>query len=135
MRTFSRVIYASTELTVFAAYSTITYPQFVVTPENKLQFVYRTAVSGNGAAQLAEYSNDAWSNVGQWSSATGSYTSTTGAVSTARNVRALFPHMGLVAHSHHSYTFTVSPIPRLDVCTRPERGARTTRPSVAAVQA
>lgn len=66
--------------------TTVTYPQFVVTPDNKLQFVYRTAVSGNGAAQLAEYSNGAWANVGQWSSATGSYTSTTGATSTARNL-------------------------------------------------
>ncbi|KZV93365.1 hypothetical protein EXIGLDRAFT_740138 [Exidia glandulosa HHB12029] len=65
--------------------TTVTYPQFVVTPENKLQFVYRTAVSGNGAAQLAEYSSGTWSNVGQWTSATGSYTAN-GATSTARNL-------------------------------------------------
>ncbi|EJD44093.1 hypothetical protein AURDEDRAFT_65740 [Auricularia subglabra TFB-10046 SS5] len=65
---------------------TVTYPQFVVTPDRKLQFVYRTALSGNGAQQLAEYTNGRWASVGQWTSATGSYTSKTGATSTARNL-------------------------------------------------
>lgn len=64
----------------------MTYPQWLVTPDNKLQFVYRSGVSGNGAGQLAEYSGGVWTNVGSWSSASGSYTSDTGAVSTARNL-------------------------------------------------
>lgn len=66
--------------------STITYPQFVVTPDNLLQFVFRSGVSGNGATQLAEYNGGSWSNVGSWASATGTYTSTNGATSTARNL-------------------------------------------------
>ncbi|KAF8869191.1 hypothetical protein CPB84DRAFT_1805190 [Gymnopilus junonius] len=66
--------------------STITYPQFVVTPDNLLQFVYRSGVSGNGATQLAEYNAGSWSNVGSWASASGTYTSTNGATSTARNL-------------------------------------------------
>ncbi|KAH7107823.1 hypothetical protein BKA62DRAFT_740536 [Auriculariales sp. MPI-PUGE-AT-0066] len=66
--------------------TTVTYPQFAVTPDNKLQFIYRSGVSGNGAAQLAEWSGSAWSSVGQWSSASGSYTSTNGVVSTVRNL-------------------------------------------------
>ncbi|KAH8813831.1 hypothetical protein DL96DRAFT_1472419 [Flagelloscypha sp. PMI_526] len=65
----------------------VTYPQFVVTPNNLLQFFYRTGVSGNGATQLAEYSGGTWTNVGSWASASGSYTSPpTSAVSTARNL-------------------------------------------------
>ncbi|KAF8182304.1 hypothetical protein BJ912DRAFT_978539 [Pholiota molesta] len=53
--------------------STITYPQFVVTPDNLLQF-------------LAEYNGGTWSNVGSWASASGTYTSTNGQTSTARNL-------------------------------------------------
>lgn len=64
----------------------MTYPQFVVTPDNLLQFVYRSGVSGNGATQLAEYSGGKWSNVGSWASATGTYTSTNGVTSGARNL-------------------------------------------------
>ncbi|KAF8158012.1 hypothetical protein B0H34DRAFT_749368 [Crassisporium funariophilum] len=66
--------------------SVITYPQFVVTSDNLLQFVFRSGVSGNGATQLAEYNGASWSNVGSWASASGTYTSTTGATSTARNL-------------------------------------------------
>lgn len=66
--------------------STITYPQFVVTPDNLLQFVFRSGVSGDGATQLAEYSAGTWTNVGSWASATGTYTSTNGATSSARNL-------------------------------------------------
>lgn len=69
--------------------STVTYPQFVITPGNKLQFVYRSGISGNGAAQLAEYdgSSGSWTNVGQWTSASGSYTSpTTKSSSSTRNL-------------------------------------------------
>ncbi|RDB14879.1 hypothetical protein Hypma_016361 [Hypsizygus marmoreus] len=66
--------------------TTVTYPQFVVTPDNLLQFVYRSGVSGNGATQLAEYSGGKWSNVGSWASASGTYKSTNGVTSSARNL-------------------------------------------------
>ncbi|KAF9525469.1 hypothetical protein CPB83DRAFT_543391 [Crepidotus variabilis] len=66
--------------------TTVTYPQFVVTPDNHLQFVYRSGVSGNGATQLAEYNSGSWSSVGSWASASGTYTSSNGATSTARNL-------------------------------------------------
>ncbi|PPR06315.1 hypothetical protein CVT24_001027 [Panaeolus cyanescens] len=66
--------------------STVTYPQFVLTSDNVLQFVYRSGVSGNGATQLAEYNGGSWSNVGSWASASGTYTSTNGKTSTARNL-------------------------------------------------
>ncbi|KAF5377974.1 hypothetical protein D9615_006668 [Tricholomella constricta] len=65
---------------------TVTYPQFVVTSDNLLQFVYRSGVSGNGATQLAEYNGGKWNNVGSWASASGTYTSTNGVKSTARNL-------------------------------------------------
>ncbi|KAF7353695.1 hypothetical protein MVEN_01054400 [Mycena venus] len=64
----------------------ITYPQFVVTPNNNLQFVFRSGVSGNGATQLAEYSGGTWTNVGSWASATGTYTAPSGVTSTLRNL-------------------------------------------------
>ncbi|KNZ73157.1 hypothetical protein J132_00992 [Termitomyces sp. J132] len=67
--------------------TTITYPQFVVTPDNLLQFVYRTGVSGNGATQLAEYNDGVWANVGSWASASGTYTSPNGVTSSARTWR------------------------------------------------
>ncbi|KAH9480726.1 Ulvan lyase, long isoform [Psilocybe cubensis] len=66
--------------------STITYPQFVLTSDNLLQFVFRTGISGNGATQLAEYNGNSWSNIGSWASASGTYTSTNGVTSTARNL-------------------------------------------------
>jgi len=66
--------------------STITYPQFVITPDNLLQFVFRSGVSGNGATQLAEYNGGSWSNIGSWASASGTYTAPNGATSTARNL-------------------------------------------------
>ncbi|KAF8895985.1 hypothetical protein BD779DRAFT_554756 [Infundibulicybe gibba] len=66
--------------------SVITYPQFVITPDNLLQFVFRSGVSGNGATQLAEYNNGVWTNVGSWASASGTYTSTNGVTSGARNL-------------------------------------------------
>ncbi|KAJ7221715.1 hypothetical protein GGX14DRAFT_430797 [Mycena pura] len=64
----------------------ITYPQFVITPTNLLQFVFRTGVSGNGATQLAEYSAGTWTNVGSWASAgrahvSGTWREQSGAVS------------------------------------------------------
>ena len=52
---------------------TVTYPRFLVTPENRLQLSYRTGVSGNGTLELAEY-DGAWRRLGRWTSATGSFT-------------------------------------------------------------
>ncbi|KAJ7702200.1 hypothetical protein B0H17DRAFT_1157420 [Mycena rosella] len=77
----------------------ITYPQFVITPTNLLQFVFRSGVSGNGATQLAEYSGGTWSNVGSWASATGTYTAPSGATSTLRN---LYIH-GFTYHGNRAY--------------------------------
>ncbi|CAE6421339.1 unnamed protein product [Rhizoctonia solani] len=65
--------------------SQFTYPQFLITPDNLLQLFYRSAVSGNGVAQMAEYNGASWTNLGGYSSATGSYTYN-GATSTARNL-------------------------------------------------
>ncbi|NBH08433.1 BNR repeat-containing protein [Amycolatopsis sp. SID8362] len=64
----------------------ITYPQFVVTPERKLQLSYRTGGSGNGVNELAEYSGGSWRKLGKWTSATGSWTSGNGVTSTTRNM-------------------------------------------------
>lgn len=69
--------------TVFSA---ITYPQFVITPDNLLQFVYRSGISGNGATQLAEYRSGTWYNIGSWASSNGTYTAPSGAKSLARNL-------------------------------------------------
>ncbi|TFK26832.1 hypothetical protein FA15DRAFT_686193 [Coprinopsis marcescibilis] len=63
----------------------ITYPQFVITPSNALQFVYRSGVSGNGATQLAEYTGGTWRNVGSWATNSGSY-SARGVTSNNRNL-------------------------------------------------
>ncbi|MET9225714.1 BNR repeat-containing protein [Lentzea sp. NPDC003310] len=64
----------------------MTYPRFVVTPEGRLQFSYRTGGSGNGVTELAEYSGGTWRRLGAWTSATGSYTGPNGVVSTTRNL-------------------------------------------------
>lgn len=63
----------------------ISYPQFVVTPDRRLQFSFRTGGSGNGTNELAEY-DGTWRKLGKWSSATGSYTGPNGVVSTTRNM-------------------------------------------------
>jgi hypothetical protein len=63
---------------------TVTYPRFLITPENRLQLSYRTGVSGNGTLELAEYNGSSWSKLGKWTSATGSF-SYNGATSTTRN--------------------------------------------------
>ncbi|MFI9173916.1 BNR repeat-containing protein [Streptomyces lincolnensis] len=65
--------------------SQFTYPQFVSTPDGKLQLSYRVAVSGNGRNALAEYDGTKWTNLGEWSSSTGTYTGANGS-STARNM-------------------------------------------------
>jgi BNR repeat-containing family member len=81
---------------------TITYPQFMVTPDNRLQLSYRTGVSGNGTMELAEYASS-WSTLGRWQSAAGSYT-LNGATSTTRN---LYPHgIGYGAGGRLYATFT-----------------------------
>ncbi|PRX44602.1 putative BNR repeat neuraminidase [Prauserella shujinwangii] len=64
----------------------MTYPRFVVTPEGRLQFSYRTGGSGNGVNELAEYDGGTWRKLGPWSSATGSYTGPNGVVSNTRNM-------------------------------------------------
>ncbi|KAJ6582823.1 hypothetical protein B0H10DRAFT_2097911 [Mycena sp. CBHHK59/15] len=68
-------------------------------PQNLLQFVFRSGVSGNGATQLAEYSGGTWTNVGSWASATGTYTAPSGATSTLRN---LYIH-GFTYHGSRAY--------------------------------
>ncbi|KJK48315.1 Tat pathway signal sequence domain protein [Lentzea aerocolonigenes] len=69
-----------------AELGSMTYPQFLVTPEGRLQFSYRTGGSGNGVNELAEYTGGTWRKLGGWSSATGSYTGPNGVVSTTRNM-------------------------------------------------
>ncbi|MEV4313650.1 BNR repeat-containing protein [Actinocrispum sp. NPDC049592] len=64
----------------------ITYPQFLVTPERKLQLSYRTGGSGNGTNELAEYDGTSWRKLGKWSLATGSWTAPNGVTSTTRNM-------------------------------------------------
>ncbi|MFJ8750917.1 BNR repeat-containing protein [Streptomyces sp. NPDC102441] len=65
--------------------SQFTYPQFVATPEGRLQLSYRAGVSGNGRNALAEYDGTRWTALGEWTSSTGTYTSEHGS-STARNM-------------------------------------------------
>ncbi|PGH51710.1 BNR repeat-containing protein [Streptomyces sp. Ru87] len=59
-----------------------TYPQFVATPEGRLQLSYRAGVSGNGRNGLAEYDGTGWRALGEWSSSTGTYRSEHGSSST-----------------------------------------------------
>ncbi|WP_422769708.1 BNR repeat-containing protein [Plantactinospora sp. WMMC1484] len=63
----------------------ITYPQFRLSPGNRLQLSYRTGRSGNGTNELAEYDGSTWRRLGRWQSATGSY-GANGATSTTRNM-------------------------------------------------
>ncbi|WP_020117078.1 BNR repeat-containing protein [Streptomyces canus] len=65
--------------------SQFTYPQFVATPDGRLQLGYRAGISGNGRNALAEYDGSAWTDLGEWSGSTGTYTSEHGS-STARNM-------------------------------------------------
>ncbi|RPE46215.1 putative BNR repeat neuraminidase [Streptomyces sp. Ag109_O5-1] len=65
--------------------SQFTYPQFISTPEGKLQLSYRVGISGNGRNALAEYDRSGWTALGEWTSSTGTYTSSHGS-STARNM-------------------------------------------------
>ncbi|MFJ1647863.1 BNR repeat-containing protein [Streptomyces sp. NPDC088258] len=74
-----------TTLDGLALTSEFTYPQFVATPEGRLQLSYRVGVSGNGRNALAEYDGTKWTALGEWSASTGTYTSEHGS-STARNM-------------------------------------------------
>ncbi|MGW7522105.1 BNR repeat-containing protein [Streptomyces sp. NPDC054783] len=74
-----------TSLDGLALTSQFTYPQFVSTPEGRLQLSYRAGVSGNGRNALAEYDGSSWTALGEWSGSTGTYTSSHGS-STARNM-------------------------------------------------
>ncbi|MFD3589275.1 BNR repeat-containing protein [Streptomyces sp. NPDC058683] len=65
--------------------SQFTYPQFVSTPEGRLQLSYRVGISGNGRNALAEYDGSRWTVLGEWTGAGGTYTSAHGS-STARNM-------------------------------------------------
>ncbi|MFR0355484.1 BNR repeat-containing protein [Streptomyces sediminimaris] len=62
-----------------------TYPQFIATPEGRLQLAYRVGVSGDGRNALAEYDGSTWTALGEWTSSTGTYTTAHGS-STARNM-------------------------------------------------
>ncbi|MFI1561919.1 BNR repeat-containing protein [Streptomyces sp. NPDC020490] len=74
-----------TTLDGLALTSQFTYPQFIATPEGRLQLSYRAGVSGNGRNALAEYDGSRWTALGEWSASTGTYTSAHGS-STARNM-------------------------------------------------
>ncbi|MGW4910598.1 BNR repeat-containing protein [Streptomyces sp. NPDC004270] len=65
--------------------SQFTYPQFISTPEGRLQLSYRVGISGNGRNALAEYDGSRWTVLGEWTGAGGTYTSEHGS-STARNM-------------------------------------------------
>ncbi|MFJ4830888.1 BNR repeat-containing protein [Streptomyces sp. NPDC088747] len=74
-----------TTLDGLALTTQFTYPQFIATPEGRLQLSYRAGVSGNGRNALAEYDGSSWTALGEWSSSTGTYTSEHGS-STLRNM-------------------------------------------------
>ncbi len=74
-----------TTLDGLALTSRFTYPQFVATPEGRLQLSYRAGVSGDGRNALAEYDGSRWTALGEWTDATGTYTGEHGS-STARSM-------------------------------------------------
>ncbi|MFF2512539.1 BNR repeat-containing protein [Streptomyces sp. NPDC058086] len=74
-----------TSLDGLALTTQFTYPQFISTPDGKLQLSYRVGISGNGRNALAEYDGSSWTALGEWSGSTGTYTSEHGS-STARNM-------------------------------------------------
>ncbi|SEP71522.1 BNR repeat-containing family member [Streptomyces sp. yr375] len=74
-----------TTLDGLALTSQFTYPQFISTPEGRLQLSYRVGISGNGRNALAEYDGSKWTALGEWSGSTGTYTSEHGS-STVRNM-------------------------------------------------
>ena len=68
--------------------SQFTYPQFVSMPDGKLQLSYRAGISGNGRNAIAEYNGTSWTNLGEWTSSTGTYTSEHG----SSGVRNMYLH-------------------------------------------
>ena len=82
---------------------TITYPQFVVTPEHELQLSYRTGRSGAGTMELAEYTTS-WRTLGAWSAGTGSYTQH-GQTSTSRNLYLHGLQYGPDGRLHAAFTW------------------------------
>ncbi|SEF87952.1 BNR repeat-containing family member [Nonomuraea solani] len=82
----------------------ITYPQFLATPEGRLQLSYRTGGSGNGTNELAEYDNGTWTRLGRWQSATGTYTTAHGG-STTRNMYLHGLDYGPSGRLHAAYTW------------------------------
>ncbi|WP_156724816.1 BNR repeat-containing protein [Streptomyces apocyni] len=62
-----------------------TYPQFLIAPDCALQLLYRSGVSGDGQAALAEYADGRWTDLGAISASTGTYTTAHG-TSTARSM-------------------------------------------------
>jgi hypothetical protein len=82
---------------------TITYPQFVVTPEQVLQFSYRTGRSGAGTNELAEYTGS-WRALGKWSAGTGNYAQH-GATSTSRNMYLHGIQYGPGGRLHAAFTW------------------------------
>ncbi len=86
-RTWSAARFGAVQRTVDGTdLGAITYPQFVLTPERRLQLSYRTGGSGNGTNELAEYNGTSWRKQGKWSSATGAWTAPNGVTSTTRNM-------------------------------------------------
>jgi hypothetical protein len=75
----------STTLGTLPLTSQFTYPQFAVSPSGRLQLLYRAGISGDGCAALAEYDDGVWTDLGAWSSNTGTYTNANGS-SDARNL-------------------------------------------------
>ncbi len=68
--------------------NTVTYPMFVNTPDNNLQFFYRNGASGNGSWLMYDYSgaSHAWSNGHQFDDGTvGTYNGTVTVGDTNRN--------------------------------------------------
>ncbi|WP_207916630.1 BNR repeat-containing protein [Micromonospora sp. KC723] len=82
----------------------ITYPQFAITPERRLQLSYRTGGSGNGTNELVEYDGSTWRRLGRWSSATGNWTQH-GATSTRRNMYLHGLTYGLNGRLHAAFTW------------------------------
>jgi hypothetical protein len=80
----------------------ITYPQFAITSQNRLQLSYRTGSSGNGVNNIAEYGAGSWTALGAWTSATGAYPAN-GATSGTRN---MYLHGFTYAGSRLYATFT-----------------------------
>ncbi|MFE2179513.1 BNR repeat-containing protein [Streptomyces sp. NPDC059455] len=93
-----------TTLDGLALTSQFTYPQFIATPEGRLQLSYRVGVSGNGRNALAEYDGTKWRALGEWSSAVGTYSSEHGS-STARNMYLHGIDYGPDGRLHAFYTW------------------------------